>query len=133
MANYKQPHKFNWVSIPVYAGVAALIYSAVQFGPPWYRNLKVDEVVRDAVNQYWHATRGSSTGDCPPELREQIERKIRDVGIEDPGLSLFFDRDATDLRVTARYEVVVRHPVVKKVTKLSFAPTASTPIVDKRL
>jgi hypothetical protein len=133
MATYQQPRRFNWVSIPIYAAVAALVYSLVQFGPPWYRNMKVDEVVRDAVNQYWHATRGSETGDCPPELKDQIERRIRDLGVDDPALSLFFDRDATDLRVTARYQVVVKHPLVKKTTTLSFAPTASTPIVSKGL
>ena len=44
-----------------------------------------------------------------------------------------FAQDGPDLRVTAKYQVVVPHWFTSKTTTLRFKPTASTPIVDKRL
>jgi hypothetical protein len=133
MATYKQPRRFNWVSMPVYLVIAAAIYCGAQFGPHVWRNLTVDEIVRDAVNQYWYQTRGTSASEAPQELREGVERKILAAAPDARDLELSFDRESTDLRVTARYHIVVKHPFVKKTTKLSFAPTAATPIVNSRL
>jgi hypothetical protein len=133
MATYKEPRRFNWVSVPVYALLLGGLYALIQFAPHYYRNLKVDEVVRAAVNEYWAATRGTTSGDAPGDLRDRIERQIRSLGVDDPQLQLSFERDPTDLRVTARYRVIVKHWGVDRTTTLSFAPTASTPIVDRRL
>jgi hypothetical protein len=130
MGTYRQPRRFNWVSLPIYAAIAAALYSIVQFGPPVYRNMKVDEVIREAVNSYYAATRGAASGDAPDELRHQVEQRIRNLGIDDPQLALFFDKDAEKLTVTARYTVVVQHPFVKRTTMLEFAPSAKTPLVD---
>jgi len=132
MATYKQPRRFNWVSLPIYLALAAALYCLVRFGPPYYHNMKVDEVVREAVNAYYAETRGVATGDASPELRDRFERRIRNLGIDDPQLALFFDKDAESVTVTARYKVVVEHPFVKRSTTLEFAPSATTSLVDKR-
>jgi len=132
MARIKQPRHLNPVSLLVYLVLAAIVYGGVKFGPPYWRSLKVDEAVRGAVNEYWAATRGSSDFEAPPRVRESLERAIRDIGVDDPDLQLTFERDGEDLRVTATYKEVVTHPFVNRTTTLHFAPTASTPIVDKR-
>jgi hypothetical protein len=132
MARYRQPRKLNFVSLLVYVALAALAYSAIQFGPPLYRNMKVDEIVRAAVNEYWATTRGAPSREAPQELQDSVEKRIRDIGVDDPELSLAFDHDSTDLTVAARYHVVIQHPLVKRSTVLTFHPSASTAIVDKR-
>jgi len=133
MAHYKQPRKFNWVSVPIYAVLIALAYCGIKFMPPYWRNMKVDEAVRSTVNEYWSATRGASSYDAPPEIRERFERKIRDLGVDDPKVEIVFERDGEDLRVTVRYEVVVTHLFTSRTTAMRFAPTAATPIVSKGL
>jgi hypothetical protein len=132
MSNYKQPRKLNFVSFPVYATLIVAAYCGVRFAPPYYRNMKVDEILRSAVNEYWAATRGASS-EPPQELRDSVERRIRDVGIEDPELALYFERNAELLRVSASYKVVVRHPFVGRATTLTFKPSAVTEVVGKRL
>ncbi|MBI5482758.1 MAG: hypothetical protein HY906_28140 [Deltaproteobacteria bacterium] len=133
MAHYKQPRKFNWVSVPFYAALIGLVYCGIKFGPPYWRNMKVDEVVRSTVNEYWSLTRGSSSYDAPPELRDRFEKRLRDLGVDDPKAEFIFERDGEDLRVTARYHVVVPHWFTSRTTSMRFAPTAATPIVDKRM
>jgi hypothetical protein len=133
MAHYKQPHKFNWVSIPLYAALFAVVYCGIKFVPPYWRNMKVDEAVRATINEYWTMTRGSSTYEAPPELRERFERQIRDLGVDDPKVDIIYERDGANLRVTVKYETVVTHWFTSKTTVMHFAPTTSTPIVDKRL
>jgi hypothetical protein len=133
MANYKQPRTFNWVSVPIYALLLALVYCGVKFVPPYWRNMKVDEVVRSAVNEYWSMTRGAASYDAPEELHDRIEKQIRELGVDDPKLDLIFERDGDDLRVTANYAVVVPHWFVDRTTTLKFRVSASTPLVDKRL
>jgi len=133
MAHYKQPRKFNWVSIPIYALLIALAYCGFKFIPPYWRNMKVDEVVRSTINEYWSATRGASSYEAPAEMRERFERKVREVGVDDPQAEFFFERDGADLRVTVRYVIVVTHPFTSRTTTMRFAPTAATPIVSKGL
>jgi hypothetical protein len=132
MAHYKQPRKFNWVSLPFYAALIALVYCGIKFVPPYWRNMKVDEAARSTINEYWSMTRGGSSYDAPAELRERFERQIRDLGVEDPQAEFIFERDGGDLRVTVKYEVVVPHWFTSRTTTLRFAPTAATPLVDKR-
>jgi hypothetical protein len=133
MAHYTQPRKFNWVSLPIYAALLALVYCGIKFAPPYWRNMKVDEQVRSGVNEYWSMIRGAGTYDAPPELRERFEKRIRELGVEDPKAEFIFERDGEDLRVTVSYEVVVPHWFTSKTTTMRFKPTASTPIVDKRM
>jgi hypothetical protein len=133
MAHYKQPRKFNWVSLPLYAALFALVYCGVKFVPPYMRNMKVDEQVRSVVNEYWSVTRHLSTKDAPQELRDRFEKQIRDLGVDDPKAQFFFEQDGADLRVTVKYQVVVPHWFTSKTTTLSFAPTAATAIIDKKM
>jgi hypothetical protein len=132
MAHYQQPRRFNWVSVPFYAALIALVYCGIKFAPPYYRNMKVDEAVRSAVNEYWSLTRGSRTYDAPEELRERFERQIRQLGVDDPKAEFTFERDAENLRVTVRYEVVVSHWFTTRTTTMRFSPTVVTSIIDKR-
>lgn len=133
MAHYKQPRKFNWVSIPIYAALFGLVYCGIKFAPPYWRNMKVDELVRSSVNEYWSATKGVATKDAPPAVRDRLESQVRALGVDDPKAEFIFEQDGDDLRVTAKYQVVVPHWFTSRTTTLTFKPTASTPIVDKRL
>ena len=133
MAHYKEPRKFNWVSLPLYALLFAAVYCGFKFIPPYWRNMKVDEVVRSSVNEYWASTRHLSAKDCPPEVRERLEKAVRELGVDDPKAEFIFEQDGPDLRVTARYDVVVPHWFTSKTTTLHFKPSASTPIIDKRM
>ncbi len=133
MPSYKQPRQFNWVSIPLYAALLGAIYCGIKFIPPYWRNMKVDELVRSSVNEYWSATRHTAAKDCPPEVRDRLDSMVRALGVDDPKAEFTFEQDGPDLRVTAKYQVVVPHWFTAKTTTLSFKPTATTPIVDKRL
>jgi hypothetical protein len=133
MAHYREPRKFNWVSLPFYLALAGAIYCGIKFVPSYWRNMKVDEVVRSSINEYWASTRHTSVKDCPPEVRDRLEKQVRELGVEDPKAEFVFEQDGPDLRVTVRYEVVVNHWFTSKTTTLHFKPTAATPIVDKRM
>ncbi len=133
MPSYKQPRQFNWVSIPLYAALLGAIYCGIKFIPPYWRNMKVDELVRSSVNEYWAGTRGFGTKDAPPEVRDRLESQVRALGVDDPKAQFLFEQDGENLRVTAKYQVVVPHWFTSKTTTLNFGPTAATPIIDKRM
>jgi hypothetical protein len=131
MATYKEPRKFNWVSIPLYLALFGLVYSAIKFAPPVWRNMKVDEQVRSSVNEYWASTRHLTAKDAPQEVRDRLEKQVRALGVDDPKAEFYFEQDGADLRVTVKYQVIVPHWFTSRTTTMSFAPTATTPVVDK--
>jgi hypothetical protein len=133
MAHYKQPRQFNWVSLPIYAALFGVVYCGVKFAPPYWRNMKVDEAVRSSVNEYWSATKHLTAKDAPPEVRDRLEKQVRELGVDDPKAEFTFEQDGPDLRVTVKYDVVVPHWFTSRTTTMRFKPSATTPIVDKRL
>jgi len=133
MAHYKQPRQFNWVSLPIYALLLGAIYCGIKFVPPYWRNMQVDEVVRSMVTEYWGTTRHVSAKDAPPALRDRFEKQVRELGVDDPKAEFLFEQDGPDLRVTVKYDVVVPHWFTSRTTTMKFKPSATTPIIDKRL
>lgn len=104
--------------------LAAAVYGAVKFGPPYIRNYQLANAFDD------EARRAHLVGDA--EIRENILRKARDIGGE------FADWDGSEIKITrneqertilvsAAYEVPVELFWGQVVT-LRFAPEVDRPI-----
>ncbi len=126
MAKYKQPKKFNPVSLFVLLAVAGAGYCVFQFGPPYWWQYKVKGTLKDAANRFskW----GPAVKD---KTREQTLVKIRSIGIEDRALQVHFRRSAGMVDVWATYVVRIKHPLENKITTLRFSPMVT--VKDHRI
>lgn len=120
----ERPSRINAVSVIFFLVLSAGLYSAVQFGPPYYRKWKSAGVLSETANKVY--SRRAATGDGAEEfiekVRAEMTAQLREIGISDPGLRLTIDRSAAHVGVTAEYVEIVKHPFVGKITTLSFAP-----------
>ncbi len=102
--------------------LAAAVYGAVKFGPPYIRNYQLENAFDD------EARRAHLVGD--EELRQNVLRKARDIGFTDWGpddITVTRDEEARTISVSAEYEVPVELFWGQVVT-LHFAPEVDRPI-----
>ncbi len=128
--NYKKPRSFNLVSMFLLLLVAAGVYGAWKFGPPYWKRYKVDEILNEQKNvagelQYMNS---SSRVAIENKVLGEVYRRIKDdVGIEDTEeqpLQVGFANDYSYLWV--KYQIVVKHPFGKR-TKLDVERRATVP------
>ena len=122
MAHYKQPSRINAVSMLLGLVAIGAIYVAAKFGPHYWRERKVAELLGVAVNHFY---RERSMPGVEDAIRADLDAKIRALGVEDPELRILVERTPNLLRVSASYTVVISHPG-HKITTLRFAPSAQT-------
>lgn len=132
---YAKESRFNGVNITIGIVLLALLYGAVQYGPPYYRQWNV----RDALK-----TSGEGLAKGYPSmeaylatLRKSAMERVREEGVTDEKLSLKLERVGRDVAITADYTEVVSHPLVNKKTNLHFTPmgrvVTGTIIIDSAL
>ena len=131
MADVKQPRKLNVVSFLLLAAVMAALYSAVKFGPAYWRKWKVQGVLSATANVIYPRRRDVAAGTADlRQVREDTVRQLRELGITDPALRVDFSANAREIIVSADYQEQVTHPFVNKTTSLHFHPQNNTPIQD---
>jgi len=121
MARMKQPGRVNLVSLAVVLLLGAAAYGAVKFGPVYWRRFKVKSVLSESINRYYRLARRNQADEVDA-LRAEIIGRIRKLGVEDAGLQVEFEKLADEVRATATYREVIRHPFVKRDTTLHLRP-----------
>jgi hypothetical protein len=130
---YDKPRRINIVSGIFLLAAAAGLYSAVQFGPCYYRKWRANGVLSEAANRVYPKRRVSADAavEFTDKVRSEATAQLREIGISDPGLRLTIDRSAAHVGVTAEYVEIVKHPFVGKITTLSFAPHVDVDAKDE--
>jgi hypothetical protein len=130
---YSQPRKINFVSILVWLFLGALVYSGVQFGPPYYRSFKAKEVLSEAAASIY--PKRMLTGSDEIELLAQVEQraasKMKEIGVLDPGLRVIARKTSSEITVEAHYGELVKHPFITRTTRLGFDPSVTLPITKE--
>ena len=123
---YKSPSRLNWLTVVIILLVAAGIYAAVKFGPPYWTQYKVDEILTDTAFQAIDLASSSvdRRADREQALCDKARARIVDLGIEADRLEVYFEDDVS--AVHADYSVVVDHPVMRS-TVLEFQRRIAVP------
>lgn len=122
MARYRQPHRLNPVSFLMLLVLAGAVYAGVKFAPPYWRDREVGEFLSEAANRLY---RQRGVAGAEYQMKNEVTAKLRDMGIDDPQLTVSIERTAQLIRVSASYTVIVSHPF-RKITRLRFSPSAET-------
>jgi hypothetical protein len=134
MAFHQGPRNINLVSIAVFVVVVGGGYAVVQFGPVYYREFEVKEVLEDVAVRY--AGRGRSAeiagSDFEDRLVDEAERKLRKRGVSDPSLRVRFEVQAGRVTAMAEYSEIIKHPLINKITVLQLTPSASKRLQSAR-
>ncbi len=102
--------------------LAAAVYGAVKFGPPYIRNYQLENAFDD------EARRAHLLGD--DEIRQNILRKARDIGFTDwegDDVTVTRDEETRTISVWAEYDVEVEL-LWGQVVTLHFTPEVDRPI-----
>lgn len=121
---YAKPGKLNIVSFVLLAAGISALYSAVQFGPPYYRKWQAKGVLSEAANKLYPKRRldmNQISGFINGVRKETLE-KLHALGIEDTTMTVQISKDANQVGVRAVYSERIVHPLVGKTTILRFRP-----------
>ena len=133
MGKYKKPGKVNFVSFLLFVGLLAGGYAGYQFGPHYYHKWKAKGILSDAANQAY-PKRHKEDWDLQAylsELQTKTEKRLKELGIEDPALRVKVTIHPTEIIAEANYKVVIKHPLVNKQTVLYFRPRNSISKADR--
>lgn len=121
---YKKPRRINIVSFLVVLLLAGAIYGAVQFGPVYYRKWQAKSVVGQCANKVFSKRRVPGEGETAvlEQARAVAMKRLRQLGIKDPDLSLTIDKTDKWVLVKGDYYEVIKHPLINKQTRLHFRP-----------
>ncbi len=127
MGRYKKPRKLNFVSFLLAVAALAAGYSGFQFGPHYYHKWKAKGILSDAANRAYpkRMKEGWELHEFLTALQTKTEKRLKDVGIEDPKLDVKITMGQKDIVAKASYVVIVKHPFVDKKTTLYFRPTVA--------
>lgn len=125
---YQSPRTLNLFSVLVYLGLAAIAYGSWKFLPVYYQRFKVDSVLDDAANRALKL-RGRLNSEATRRISSDVHDLVRRrlarldlfpeaVDAGGHGLIIRFGPNYRDIQ--AHYTVVVRHPFVKRTTRLEF-------------
>lgn len=124
MGKYKKPRKLNPVSFLLLLLVLAAGYAGFQFGPAYYRKWRAKGILSDSANRAYpkRFKEGWERDDAVEVIRKSTVKQLQDLGINDPELQVKIEFRAKEISATATYKVVVKHPLVNKITTLYFRP-----------
>jgi hypothetical protein len=123
--DYKKPRKLNFVSFLLFLVALALIYLAVQFGPPYWRKWQVKGVLAESANAIYpkrFLAGDTAYGFMSKVQQDTIKRLRNECGIEDKGLTVSVHKDRVNITVGADYRERINHPFVGQSTVLHFRP-----------
>jgi hypothetical protein len=124
--SYDKPRRVNAVSVIIFLMLAAALYAAVQFGPPYYRKWKSSGILSEAANKVYpkRLLPADLSAEFTEKVRADTAAQLRGLGISDPGLRVLVEVVGGRVSVSAEYVEIIKHPFVGKITTLSFAPRA---------
>jgi hypothetical protein len=131
VAEFKKPRKINWVSAIFIVIGLGLIYTLIQFGPPYYRKWKVKSVLSESANKLFPRRRQIKMGVAEgllEKVKSETRKAMEELGIEDPSIQVFATIEDKEVSVSVDYTEQVNHPLVNKVTKLRFRPSSSVEV-----
>jgi hypothetical protein len=122
------PRKINLVSTLFFVGFVLGAYSLVRFGPPYWTQWRIKEVLREACAKLYQARKGNPT--FRANARDRVERDIRkamtEMDIDDPEATVEIEDDDPDWIVArATYTITINHPIGSP-TQLHFTPEVRT-------
>jgi hypothetical protein len=122
--SYDKPRRVNAVSVIIFLMLAAALYAAVQFGPPYYRKWKSSGILSEAANRVYPKRNvpADASSEFFEKVRGETAARLRELGIGDPGLRVLIEASPARVGVSAEYVEIIKHPLVGKITTLSFAP-----------
>ncbi len=121
---YKQPKKLNFVSLFFLLLGLVASYGVIKVSPPYYRKWKANGILSESANKVYPKRFLSGDGESEffNELRQETEKQLRAIGIEDPRLQVSISKTSTEIEVRAEYEERIQHPFIGKSTVLNFRP-----------
>ncbi|MBW2731259.1 MAG: hypothetical protein JRH20_02640, partial [Deltaproteobacteria bacterium] len=125
MARYRKPGKLNIVSVALFVGLVALIYGGIYFGPAYWRKYQISEVLDEAANQC--RGRFVPDGSRLEKIEQKARKQILALGVEDDATRVQVDIRPKEVRVSADYQEVIHHPLIKRTTILRFQPELVRP------
>jgi len=119
---FDKPSRLNLVSFIVFLALAAGVYSAIQFGPAYYRRWKAAGVVSEMVSKFFgeRLKGGEGSTEVENRLRPELLTRLKEVGIDDTTVQATFRKSITAVSIEVAYREVIRHPFVNKTTTLEF-------------
>ena len=122
--HYKQPKRVNFVSFFLMLLGLGLSYSVFKFGPPYYRKWKTQTILSESAVRVYPKRFLSGDGESEffNKLRQETEKQLREVGIEDPRLQVSISKTSQEIEARAEYEERIQHPFIGKSTVLHFRP-----------
>ena len=133
MGKYKKPRSINSVSVLMALALLAAGYSGYQFGPHYYHKWKARGILSDAANRAYpkRMTEGWDRQNFITELKVKTEKKLKEMGIDDPKLDVTITYGKTAITAQASYVVIITHPFIDKKTTLYFRPVSEVSMTER--
>ena len=122
------PRSFNLVTLILLLGVAGGGYCLWKFFPVYFTAWQVDSILSEAATRSYKISRLSEPGQsrAKHDLEEELRKRVVDLGVTDPEMSLRIEIGDGKAVATCDYGVVVEHPVQGKVTEIALHRHAQT-------
>lgn len=121
MAHYRKPGKLNLVSVLIFLVLASLVYGAIFFGPAYWRKFQVSEVLDEAASKCRRKNRVPNAEQME-QIRAEARQQILAKGVDDERVTVEIVIRSDHVTVSADYEEVIHHPLIKRTTTLRFRP-----------
>lgn len=108
---YKKPRRINAVSVTLL--VLALIggYAAYQYLPLYFMRHEAYRVLEETGSQVaGRASFYSEDGPARDDLRAKMQRKIKDLGIQDPNMETWIEIEGKQVKLGVVYSMWVEWP-----------------------
>lgn len=126
---YKQPQRFNAVSLMMAAVLGLLGYTGYAMWPVFSLRSNVESELGTSLSGLWKL---NLHGDSPAirtelvKLKKAVVERVRQVGVKDKGLEVVFERNKKKVAIEARYQAAFTFPGVDKTVIMSFKPRVET-------
>jgi hypothetical protein len=123
MATAYGPRRLNVVTVGLLVGLAGLGYWMWRFFPAYWDGWTVDHILKEGASAIYRANRLSeparttALNELADKARADIQKKAH---VTDPDLEVKLDIDGDQAALSARYEVVITHPLITRTTTLHF-------------
>jgi len=114
MANpvkYKKPRRINSVTIAVVVALLLAGYAGYQYLPLYFMRHEAYRVLEETGSEI--AGRARFYSDDSPardKIRKKMQRKVRELGIQDPDIESWIEFEGKEIRLGVLYSVWVEWP-----------------------
>jgi hypothetical protein len=119
--SYRQPRRFNSVTLLFLALFAAAGYWMWVFFPAYWDAWTVDHLMKEAVSELYQ-TQNLTEPEKGREMRKILKKvqadAVRLAHVNDPDFDVSLDLDPPNVILRASYKVVIRHPIGNAVSTI---------------